>query len=77
MALVQEFPEVIELKKKVAYMQSEIAKAKLAENHLNVRLAERSQENVLLRERLGIGNSYFQFPERSCNLDQKSSVKFI
>ena len=56
-ALVQESPEVIELKKKVACMQSEIAKAKLAENHLNVRLAERSQENVLLCERLGIFNS--------------------
>ena len=56
-ALVQESPEVIELKKKVACMQNEIAKVKLAENHLNARLAERSQENVLLRERLGICNS--------------------
>ena len=56
-ALVQESPEVIELKKKVACMQSEIAKAKLTENQLNVHLAEKGQENVFLRERLGIGNS--------------------
>ena len=76
-ALVQESPEVIDLKKKVACMQSEIAKAKLTENQLNVHLAERNQENVFLRERLGIGNSSKGAQSTGKDSTDKNSSKIL